>query len=197
MELIEDIDAFFKTNNIRSKLDLINLIDSDNYVFKRLIKTLVYQKLRRMLGNELALSGPIELAFPRSNRKLRFDQIKDATKLTFPGLELSSNRRIVLIASFLFPAMALIFLILNKSEFFIIPYTDFGLFLYLFLCSLPSVLITVVDQTFFQPLDLPNIGDMNDLLDGLVARNWQAYREDNFQRTISELEEMPSSFPIT
>ncbi|MBS1542010.1 MAG: hypothetical protein JST14_00110 [Bacteroidetes bacterium] len=194
MELVEDIVALSEAHNIRSEVDLVRAIDSDNYVFKRLIKTLVYHKLRQILGDEFDLSSPIESTFPRTERKTRFDHLQSVTKLTLPKLELSSHRRILLLVSFLIPATVFTILILNNIELFLIPYTDFGLVVYVFLCSLPSVLITVVDKKFFQPLDLPGIGDVNDLLDGLVTINWQAYREDSFQRTIAELKEIFPSF---
>jgi hypothetical protein len=183
-----EIIVFFNQNGI-SDLRGENLKKEflDNLLFKRLLRILVLRKLRAWFKEPISSSNQIDNFFPRNKRKAIISEIESGTGLVFPETRLSNVRGMFLAMSIITTAVLLVATFFFKVEFFLVPMSVIGLPIYLFVCTLPALVISMVNPTFFFPLDWEGIKTVDDLLDSLVVRNWKRYYEDNFALAMAEL----------
>ena len=136
------------------------------------------------------MSDSIDQYFPRRWRLEKILEFKQTTKLDTPKMILSKLRANVLVASFIIPLLGFVVIFYYKIEYLIIPIGLLGLGIYIFLATLPAIAIGLIYPRFFNPLDWPQIKDVDDFLDYLVIRNWDEYRRDTFSKTLIELRKM-------
>ncbi len=169
---------------------LIKVFSDDNLLFKRVLKLLFYYKLSNHFDSDLKLSNSIDKYFPRKWRLETIKEFEQATNLETPKMILSSSRTNLLIASFVIPLLGFFVIFFYKIEYLIIPNSLLGLGIYMFLATMPAIVIGLISPRFFSPLDWPEIKVVDDFLDYLVIRNWDEYRKDSFLKALVELKGM-------
>lgn len=169
---------------------LIKIFSNDNLLFKRVLKLLFYYKLSNHFDSNLKLSDSIDEYFPRRWRLETIKEFQHATNLETPKMILSRLRTNLLIASFVIPLLGFLVIFFYKIEYLIIPISLLGIGIYIFLATLPAIVIGLISPRFFNPLDWPEIKVVDDFLDYLVIRNWDEYRKDSFLKPLVELKEI-------
>lgn len=167
--------------------DLIKHFSDDNLLFKRVLKIIFLDKIHDYFGRDLRETDSIEEYFPRRWRVEDLKEFRLATNLDIPNMVLSSSKLNILLLSFLIPLLFFLAISFYKTELFFIPISLLGFGVYIFLATIPAIVIGLIFPKFFSPLDWPKIKNVDDFLEYLVIKNWDKYRRNSFSMTIVEL----------
>ncbi len=187
-ELKRELSILPDGNYDESKL--IDSFSNDNLLFKRILKIIFLGKLLIYFNPDLKKSDSIELYFPRKWRREEVKEFEEAINLEAPKMTLSNPRINILLASFAIPLISFLVIFFFQIEYLLIPASLLGFGIYIFLATLPAIMIGLIFPRFFNPLDWPEIKDVDDFLDFVVIRNWEEYRKDSFSKTLIELKKM-------
>ncbi|MCZ8072420.1 MAG: hypothetical protein O9311_18910 [Cytophagales bacterium] len=189
MDSIEKIKKEFLEAMINSHdaEDLIKHFSDDNLLFKRVLKIIFLDKIHDYFGRDLRETDSIEEYFPRRWRVEDLKEFRLATNLDIPNMVLSSSKLNILLLSFLIPLLFFLAISFYKTELFFIPISLLGFGVYIFLATIPAIVIGLIFPKFFSPLDWPKIKNVDDFLEYLVIKNWDKYRRNSFSMTIVEL----------
>lgn len=192
MEQIENIKVELAKHNVFDyEIDnLIKAFSDDNLLFKKILKLIFLNKVCNHFESNVAMSDSIDLYFPRRWRLGSIKEFELATNLNTPKMILSNLRANILVVSFVIPLFCFVFLFFYKIEYMFIPLNLIGSGIYVFIATMPAILIGLVSPRFFSPLDWPDIKSIEDFFDYLVIRNWDNFRNESFSKTLSELKEL-------
>ena len=192
LDAIEEIKKEFSKAliNGHNAENLIKHFSDDNLLFKRVLKIIFLDKIRDYFGKDVSETDSIEEYFPRRWRVEDTKEFITATNLDTPSMVLSKSKLNILVISFLIPLLFFLVISFYEIDLFYIPISLLGFSVYIFIATIPAIVIGLIFPKFFSPLDWPEIKNVDDFLEYVVIRNWDKYRKDSFSMTLIELKEM-------
>lgn len=177
----------------RDKDRLVTLFDGDSLLFKRILRLVLRQKLGKFFRKQISDSERIENLIPRSSRPILVYRLEKSFEVNFPKMTLSRKKMmlIILIYAVSFACTASVYI--SIGVFSIFPHFFLFLGLVVTVPSLVLGLISLFFQRFFAPLDWNDISDVDDLLWRLVVDIHRIFSDNDFSRTIVELEDIVHS----